>query len=128
MITPPFGRLAAEEGRLEGEYRAAHARLITSAEEIAFYKGEVIEKSTLLKHYRDLVVHVKDMIVRRIGFGIIEGFTLKYVSRCVARPRPVYPFLTCPQCNRSDYMCDPRVLEWQVGRGWQRSVRRRLYS
>ncbi|XXQ33680.1 ABC transporter domain-containing protein [Plasmodiophora brassicae] len=80
VITPPFGRLAAEEGRLEGEYRAAHARLITSAEEIAFYKGEVIEKSTLLKHYRDLVVHVKDMIVRRIGFGIIEGFTLKYVS------------------------------------------------
>ena len=38
VITPSFGRLAAEEGRLEGEYRSAHARLITNAEEIAFYK------------------------------------------------------------------------------------------
>eukprot|EP00474_Spongospora_subterranea_P008945 CRZ09403.1 hypothetical protein [Spongospora subterranea] len=80
IITPPFGRLAAEEGRLEGEYRAAHARLITNAEEIAFYKGEVIEKGALLDRYTQLVAHIYDIITRRIGFAIIEGFMLKYVS------------------------------------------------
>lgn len=34
-LTPPFGRLAAVEAKLEGDFRAAHSRVITNAEEIA---------------------------------------------------------------------------------------------
>lgn len=79
-MTPPFGRLAAESGRLEGQYRFGHARLIANAEEVGFYKGEVQEHKTLLHRYYRLVEHCRDVIFRRIGFGILEGFMLKYVS------------------------------------------------
>lgn len=44
-LTPAFGRYAAEEQRLEGEFRFAHSRLIENAEEIAFYNGHEVEKN-----------------------------------------------------------------------------------
>lgn len=34
-LTPAFGKLAAVEAKLEGDFRAAHARVVTNAEEIA---------------------------------------------------------------------------------------------
>ena len=36
VTLPPYGELAAEEQRLEGRFRAAHAELITNCEQIAF--------------------------------------------------------------------------------------------
>jgi ATP-binding cassette subfamily D (ALD) long-chain fatty acid import protein len=35
-VTPAFGKLAAVEAKLEGDFRGAHSRLITNAEEIAY--------------------------------------------------------------------------------------------
>jgi len=49
LVTPPFGKLAAEEGKLEGEFRFAHSRIITNAEEIAFYGGQKAEKQILTR-------------------------------------------------------------------------------
>ena len=57
-VSPAFGRLAAVEARLEGEYRNAHARLITNAEEIAFYKGAEIEMGVLNKTFGRLMRHI----------------------------------------------------------------------
>lgn len=34
-VTPAFGKLAAIQAKLEGDFRGAHSRLITNAEEIA---------------------------------------------------------------------------------------------
>ena len=57
-VSPAFGRLAAMEARLEGEYRNAHTRLITNAEEIAFYKGADIEMGVLNKTFNRLMKHI----------------------------------------------------------------------
>lgn len=57
-VSPAFGRLAAAEARLEGEYRNAHSRLITNAEEIAFYKGAEIEMGVLNKTFTRLMKHI----------------------------------------------------------------------
>jgi len=46
------------EARLEGEYRNAHSRLITNAEEIAFYKGAEIEMGVLNKTFNRLMRHI----------------------------------------------------------------------
>lgn len=35
QVTPAFGKLAAIEAKLEGDFRAAHSRLIINSEEIA---------------------------------------------------------------------------------------------
>lgn len=55
QLTPAFGRMAAEEQRLEGEFRFAHTRLIEHAEEVAMYHGEKVEKVVLESSFDRMV-------------------------------------------------------------------------
>lgn len=50
------------EQKLEGEYRYINSRLITNAEEIAFYNGNYREKLTLLASFEKLVSTVWHLI------------------------------------------------------------------
>ncbi|KAJ8324078.1 hypothetical protein BDV3_002041 [Batrachochytrium dendrobatidis] len=77
-VTPPFGKMAAEEARLEGDFRSAHSRLITNAEEIAFYNGEDLEKSILDRTYSNLIKHINDIYRIRIVYNMFEDFLIKY--------------------------------------------------
>jgi ABC-type uncharacterized transport system fused permease/ATPase subunit len=77
--TPPFGRLAEEEGRLHGVLRAVHARLITHSEEIAFYGGHKVEETALRAAYNNLVRHTNSIYRQRIFYTMLEQFLMKYV-------------------------------------------------
>nr|KAJ3418089.1 hypothetical protein HK105_000358 [Polyrhizophydium stewartii] len=77
-VTPPFGKMAAEEAKLEGDFRSAHSRLITNAEEIAFYNGEELEKSILNKTYTRLIKHINSIYRIRIAYNMFEDFLIKY--------------------------------------------------
>ncbi|KAI8928345.1 ABC transporter transmembrane region 2-domain-containing protein [Entophlyctis helioformis] len=77
-ITPPFGKMAAEQAKLEGDFRSAHSRLITNAEEIAFYNGEDLEKSILDKTYSRLIKHINGIYRIRIAYNMFEDFIIKY--------------------------------------------------
>lgn len=57
-VTPAFGRLAAVEARLEGEYRAGMGRVGREAEEVAFYDGGARERDILTNAYLKLIKHV----------------------------------------------------------------------
>src|SRR5690606_2519798 len=46
-ISPPFGKYTAQEQKLEGDFRFHHARIITHAEEIAFYGGHERERGVI---------------------------------------------------------------------------------
>ncbi|KAI9279856.1 ABC transporter transmembrane region 2-domain-containing protein [Sporodiniella umbellata] len=77
-VTPAFGKLAAIEAKLEGDFRGAHSRLITNAEEIAFYNGASLEHSILDKTYLKLIKHINSIYKIRIGYNMFEDFLIKY--------------------------------------------------
>lgn len=83
FVSPPFGRMVAEQAALEGEFRYAHSRLITNAEEVAFYGGHEIERGLLEKCYLRLVKHMNDIYRKRILYNTMEGFLMKYVWSAV---------------------------------------------
>ncbi|KAK8845533.1 hypothetical protein IAR55_006248 [Kwoniella newhampshirensis] len=56
--TPAFGRMAATEARLEGDYRAGLSRIGRDGEEVAFYNGGRREKGILSTAYERLTRHV----------------------------------------------------------------------
>ncbi|EPZ36297.1 ABC transporter domain-containing protein, partial [Rozella allomycis CSF55] len=79
FISPNFGRLAAREAKLEGQFRYAHSRIITNAEEIAFYKGNKLEKSIVDTSYQKLISHVNSVYRKKINYNMVEDIIIKYL-------------------------------------------------
>lgn len=78
-VTPAFGRLAAVEARLEGEYRAGVGRIGRESEEIAFYNGGARERDILTRAYLRLIKHVNSIYKIRIAYEWTEDFVIKYL-------------------------------------------------
>ncbi|KAG1772010.1 ABC transporter transmembrane region 2-domain-containing protein [Suillus placidus] len=78
-VTPAFGRLAAVEARLEGEYRAGVGRVGRESEEIAFYNGGARERDILTRAYLRLIKHVNSIYKIRIAYEWTEDFVIKYL-------------------------------------------------
>ena len=78
-LTPPFGQYAATEQQLEGEYRFSHARLIENSEEVAFYRGQELEKHLIDRSYFSLIKHVNRVFHVRIGHGMMEEGVVKWL-------------------------------------------------
>ncbi|KAG1811789.1 ABC transporter transmembrane region 2-domain-containing protein [Suillus subaureus] len=78
-VTPAFGRLAAVEARLEGEYRAGVGRVGRESEEIAFYDGGARERDILTRAYLRLIKHVNSIYKIRIAYEWTEDFVIKYL-------------------------------------------------
>ncbi|XP_063704708.1 ATP-binding cassette sub-family D member 3 [Culicoides brevitarsis] len=79
----PTGRLTVQEQKLEGEYRYVNSRLITNAEEVAFYQGNNREKLTLLASFNKLTTHIRKFLEFRVGMGIIDNMVAKYIATIV---------------------------------------------
>ncbi|KAG6810418.1 hypothetical protein H0H92_011957 [Tricholoma furcatifolium] len=78
-VTPAFGRLAAVEAKLEGEYRAGMGRVGREAEEIAFYDGGLRERDILTRAYLRLIKHVNSIYKIRIAYEWTEDYVIKYL-------------------------------------------------
>ncbi|KAJ7236266.1 ABC transporter transmembrane region 2-domain-containing protein [Mycena haematopus] len=78
-VTPAFGRLAAIEARLEGEYRAGMGRIGREGEEIAFYDGGARERDILNSAYLRLIKHVNSIYKIRIAYEWTEDYVIKYL-------------------------------------------------
>jgi len=105
LITPPFGKLIAEEARLEGAFRFCHSRIITNAEEIAFYGGHAIEESILNRSYHSLASHQNDMYKMRIFHGMMEGMVIKYLSSVCGLLICAIPIFWADKFNLPKYVC-----------------------
>ncbi|KAJ3765926.1 ABC transporter transmembrane region 2-domain-containing protein [Lentinula raphanica] len=78
-VTPAFGRLAAAEAKLEGDYRAGMGRLGREGEEIAFYDGGARERDILTEAYMALIRHVNFVYKIRIAYEWTEDYVIKYL-------------------------------------------------
>ena len=77
-LSPPFGKLKVVEGRKEGDFRTLHSRLISNAEEVAFYGGDQVEMHFLEKGFTELRHWMEGIYSLKIRYGMLEDFTLKY--------------------------------------------------
>ena len=92
-ISPPFGRFAAKEQSLEGEFRHTHSRLIGHSEEIAFYGGAAKEKQIANGNFQKIVDHANRVFFLKFGNGIIDSVLVKYCATQLAYyllSRPVF--------------------------------------
>jgi ATP-binding cassette subfamily D (ALD) protein 3 len=75
----------AEEQKLEGEFRFVHSRVLTHAEEIAFYQGGKTELQAVNRAYHKVQDQGEEVMQLRFFHGIFDSVFVKYLAT-------VFPF------------------------------------
>ncbi|KPJ17895.1 ATP-binding cassette sub-family D member 2 [Papilio machaon] len=94
LLSPRFGALAGEEARMRANLRHAHSRLITHAEEVAFYGGHKVELGQLQSAYKQLVVQMTTVFNKKLWYVMLEQFCMKYVWSGTGMVMLALPILT----------------------------------
>ena len=113
----PVSRMTVTEQQLEGEFRYVNSRLITNAEEVAFYKGNKREKVTMLTAFRRLVNHLRRFLEFRFTMSFVDNIVAKYFATVVgfyvvSRPffSKTHPLASAPSNQRLEVHFCPRYL------------------
>lgn len=82
-LRKPVAKLTVREQQLEGEFRYVNSRLITSAEEVAFYAGGEKEKASLLSAFNKMMRHIRVSQQYRYSVGVVDTLVAKYLATVV---------------------------------------------
>ncbi|KAF9071860.1 ABC transporter transmembrane region 2-domain-containing protein [Rhodocollybia butyracea] len=115
--TPAFGKLAAIEAKLEGDYRTGVGRLGREGEEVAFYDGGAREKDILTRAYMALIRHVNSVYKIRIFHEWTEDYIIKYLWSAAGYGLIAIPLLFTRRGNASPEAesADPRPAASNTG-------------
>lgn len=92
-ISPPFSEYIAKTQKLEGDFRRAHSRLITHAEEVAFLQGAGREKVILNERLRNVTSWSRFYFYLQWKQGMVDQYFIKYFASMVGWPVLAFPFL-----------------------------------
>jgi ATP-binding cassette subfamily D (ALD) protein 3 len=102
-LRKPVSKLTVREQQLEGEFRAINSRLITSAEEVAFYGGQAREKAGIVRSFDSMTRHLRVSQQFRYSVGVVDSIVAKYLATVVGFYTVSRPFLV-PDSARSAVM------------------------
>lgn len=94
IVSPKFGQLVSEEANRNGYLRHVHSKIITNAEEIAFYGGHKVEHAQLQDAYSRLVNQMNNIFTQKLWFIMLEQFFMKYVWSGTGMVMVSLPILT----------------------------------
>ncbi|XP_058467862.1 ATP-binding cassette sub-family D member 1 [Malaya genurostris] len=94
IVSPKFGQLVSEEANRNGYLRHVHSKIITNAEEIAFYGGHKVEHAQLRDAYARLVNQMNIIFTQKLWFIMLEQFFMKYVWSGTGMVMVSLPILT----------------------------------
>ncbi|KAK1935370.1 ATP-binding cassette sub-family D member 3 [Phytophthora citrophthora] len=111
-LRQPMSRFSIAEQQAEGTFRFMNSRLITNSEEIAFYNGNIREKSILDESFHRLIDQIRSGQQFRIAVNAVDTIVAKYLAIVAGYYVVSKPFMDLSNVRLADLTYEERMEDY----------------